>query len=118
MLFRVKEIVEASGAGFAFPTQTLYLDRDGGPNAGLAGKAKEEVAMWRRTGQLPFPRLPASRIKALAGRLHYPPRGSPDFNAPGEDRVEGGGEHLSAEARTSEPPGEKTEAPVLANERT
>jgi MscS family membrane protein len=114
VLFRLKDIVEASGTGFAFPSQTLYLGRDGGLNTELGKKAKEEVARWRRIGQLPFPRLPASRINELAGRLKYPPLGSPDFNASEEDLAEPGGEHLSAEPRPNEASSEKTPIPTLA----
>lgn len=111
VLFRIKDIVEHSGTGFAFPSQTLYLGRDGGLNADLGRKAREEVARWRRTGQLPFPRLAASRIEELAGRLKYPPPGSPDFNASEEDLAETRGERLSAEPPSSE--GTAEEAPTL-----
>ena len=73
---------------------------------------------WRRTGQLPFPRLPASRIKELAGRLSYPPPGSPDFNATEEDLAEAGGEHLSAEDRPKEGPAEERQTFRPATERS
>ena len=117
VLFRIKDIVEQSGTGFAFPSQTLYLGRDGGLNADLGRKAKEEVARWRRAGQLPFPRLAASRIKELAGRLKYPPPGSPDFNASEEDLAEAGGERLSAETQPTEAPAEETQTLKPATER-
>ena len=117
VLFRIKDIVEQSGTGLAFPSHTLYLGRDGGLNADLGSKAKEEVARWRRTGQLPFPRLAASRIEELAGRLRYPPPGSPDFNATEEDLAEAGGEHLSAEDRPKEGPAEETQTLRSVTER-
>jgi MscS family membrane protein len=96
VLFRIKEIVEQAGAGFAFPSQTLYLGSDADPDAERGEKARQEVATWRRAGRLPFPRFPAGVLERLAGTLHYPPRGSPDFNA-GEPEQAAGEERLSAE---------------------
>lgn len=118
VLFRIKDIVEASGTGFAFPSQTVYLGRDAGLSTDLATKAKEEVAMWRRIGQLPFPRLATSRIKELAGRLEYPPRGSPDFYASEKDLAEAGGERLSAETRLNEALPEETQTLTQATVRS
>jgi MscS family membrane protein len=97
VFFRIKDIVEQSGTGFAFPSQTLYLGKDDGLDTELGKKAKQEVSVWRRTGQLPFPRLAAARLKQLADSLSYPPRGSPDFNATEEELAEAGDERLSAE---------------------
>jgi MscS family membrane protein len=118
VLFRIKDIVEQSGTGFAFPSQTLYLGRDGGIDADLGRKATDEVARWRRTGQLPFPRLAASRMKELAGRLKYPPPGSPDFNAPEEELADAGGERLSAASRPNEGPTDETQSLRPATERS
>jgi MscS family membrane protein len=39
---RVIDAVEASGAGFAFPSQTLYLARDGGLDSGKSAAAEKE----------------------------------------------------------------------------
>lgn len=97
VLFRIKDIVEESGTGFAFPSQTLYLGRDGGLDAELGSKAKQQVSTWRRLRQLPFPRFAASRLEQLDGRLRYPPPGSPDFNATEEELADSSGERLSAE---------------------
>jgi len=108
ILFRIKDIVEHAGTGFAFPSQTLYVRRDEGLDAELGAKANQRVAEWRRSGQLPFPRFSAARLKRLDGRLSYPPRGSPDFNATEEELTEGD-ERLS-----TEPPME--EGPVQAEE--
>jgi MscS family membrane protein len=96
VLFRVKEIVEQSGAGFALPSQTLYLGRDAGRDPELVEHAQKQVAEWRRAGRLPFPRFPAGILERLAGTLNYPPRGSPDFNASAEELAQAGDERLSA----------------------
>ena len=76
VLLRMKDIVEGAGTGFAFPSQTLYLARDGGLDAESAAAAEAEVERWRRSGQLPFPQLSRDRADALRGTLDYPPRGS------------------------------------------
>jgi MscS family membrane protein len=109
ILFRIKDIVEQAGIGFAFPSHTLYVRRDEGPNSELGERAVQSVAEWRRTGQLPFPQFSAARRKQLDGKLSYPPPGSPDFNATKEELAEGE-ERLSAEplqAETLVPAGEE-----------
>ena len=78
IFLRIDDIVEQSGTGYAFPSQTLYMGRDGGLDRERSDAAVEEVRAWRRTGKLPFPRLGAARIKQLEGTLDYPPRGSVD----------------------------------------
>jgi MscS family membrane protein len=77
VFLRVNRIVSQSGTGFAFPSQTLYLGRDGGLDEERSRSAVEEVGAWRRSGQLPFPVMADSRIERLAGTLDYPPHGSP-----------------------------------------
>ncbi len=52
---RMKDIVEDCGAGFAFPSQTLYVERSRGPDAQLARAAEEEVERLRKENRLPFP---------------------------------------------------------------
>jgi MscS family membrane protein len=99
VMFRIKDIVEQSGTGFAFPSQTLYLGKDQGVDVELGEKARQKVAEWRRAGQLPFPRFATTRLEQLEGRLSYPPRGSPDFNASEEELAETGDERLSADAQ-------------------
>lgn len=114
ILFRIKEIVERAGTGFAFPSQTLYVRKDEGLDAELGEKVKQRVSEWRRAGQLPFPRFPADRLRQLEGRLSYPPRGSPDFNATDEELIETGDERLSAEPRQEDGAAGKPEAKAPA----
>jgi len=96
VFLRVNEIVGKSGTGFAFPSQTLYWGRDDGLDKERSSEAMQQVKSWRKSGQLPFPQLAASRIEQLADTLDYPPRGSP-----GADRSDapatGAAESLSAE---------------------
>lgn len=78
VMLRVGEIVEEAGTSFAFPSQTLYLGRDGGLDAERGDAAIGQVQSWREAGQLPFPNITSSRREQLADTLDYPPRGSPD----------------------------------------
>jgi len=103
VLLRMKDIVEGAGTGFAFPSQTLYMTRDEGLDEERGKASEAEVKRWRRTGQLPFPRLARSRVDDLSGTLDYPPRGS--VEATGTDA--GWGE--SAERLSAPPEEEETE---------
>jgi hypothetical protein len=53
--FRIIDIVNESGTGFAFPSQTTHLGRDSGLDAERAGKAEAAVAEWRSRGHRPLP---------------------------------------------------------------
>jgi MscS family membrane protein len=75
---RIMDIIEASGTGFAFPSQTLYLGRDGGLSAERAGEVAEEVQGWRDRREIFLPNFPAERIAALENTLAYPAEGSPE----------------------------------------
>jgi MscS family membrane protein len=111
VLLRVDDIVKESGTGFAFPSQTVYLGRDGGLDKERSEAAKQQVESWRRSGRLPFPSLPTSKIEQLADTLDYPPRGSPDAG-PSKSQAGGAVEPLSAEehAEDAEEAIEKSES--------
>jgi MscS family membrane protein len=85
---RIKDIVEKSCSGFAFPSQTLYMGRDDGLDTKQTETAVREVQSWRRAGKLPFPRLAADRIDKLENTLDYPPRGSVEIGLPEEELQE------------------------------
>ena len=76
VLLRVDEIVAESGAGFAVPSRTLYVGRDQGLDEERGKASEDSVEDWRRRGTLPFPTTPTERLRAIAGTLDYPPRGS------------------------------------------
>jgi len=101
IFLRMKDIVEESGSGFAFPSQTLYMCRDDGLDSERSETAVQEVKSWRRAGKLPFPRLAADKIDQLEGTLDYPPRGSVEIGLPEEEMPEAA-EPLSAEPDTEE----------------
>ncbi len=107
VFFRIKGIVEASGTGFAFPSQTLYLGRDDGLDRDLTDQSVREVDDWRRQGDLPFPRLRQQRMDELQGTLDYPPRGS----AEAPSQFEQAPEPLSAGAEVDKGRGDKSSDP-------
>ncbi len=55
IFLKLMDIVSASGTGFAFPSQTLYLGRDGGLDADATERAEQRVRDWRERHELPFP---------------------------------------------------------------
>ncbi len=73
LLLRIMDIVEASGSGFAFPSQISYLAGDVGLDAAKSGKAIETVRKWREQGKLPFPDFSPETISEIDSKLEYPP---------------------------------------------
>jgi MscS family membrane protein len=55
IFLRVMDLVEQSGTGFAFPSQTLYFARDTGPDQEQTKAVEAQVRQWRSEGRLPFP---------------------------------------------------------------
>jgi MscS family membrane protein len=72
LLLRIMDIVEASGSGFAFPSQTTYIARDSGLDAEKSQKAMETVRQWREQGKLPFPDFSPETIWEMDGKIEYP----------------------------------------------
>lgn len=77
VLLRVMDIVEQSGTGFAFPSQTLYFGRDSGLDAKRTEGPEAQVRQWRDEGHLPFPNFSAEQLRQMRGAVAYPPPGSP-----------------------------------------
>jgi len=84
IFLRMMDIVRESGTGFAFPSQTTYLGRDTGLDEEASRVAEKEVASWRESGKLPFPRFSPDTVSANENTLDYPPRGS---ESPGNPAV-------------------------------
>ncbi|MFZ3374042.1 MAG: mechanosensitive ion channel family protein [Chthoniobacterales bacterium] len=66
VLLRVMDVVEQSGTGFAFPSQTLYFARDEGLDAERTEAAEAQVRQWRDEGRLPFPNPSLERKREIA----------------------------------------------------
>ena len=52
LLLRMLDIIEQGGTALAFPSQTLYLGRDGGHDSIKARAAEANVQEWRGQGSL------------------------------------------------------------------
>jgi len=72
LLFRIMQIVEDAGTGFAFPSQTVYLTRDTGLDKEKGEVTQQQVQKWRAEKQLPFPDYAAADIAEFQGTLPYP----------------------------------------------
>ncbi len=73
---RILNIVESSGAYFAYPSQTLYLGRDSGRDMERTGAAEAAVEEWRSAGTLPLPEFPESMIAEVDDTLEFPVKGA------------------------------------------
>jgi MscS family membrane protein len=72
LLLRVVDIIEASGTGIAFPSQTTYLANDAGIDAAKSRKAVETVHQWREQGKMPFPDFSPETISEIDSKIEYP----------------------------------------------
>jgi MscS family membrane protein len=72
LLLRIMDIVEESGTGFAFPSQTTYLGRDPGLDPEKTQAALAAVERWRQEKHIPFPDHDAETIARLRRTLDFP----------------------------------------------
>jgi len=72
LLLRIMNIVEKSGSGFAFPSQTVYFSRDSGLDKEKASATEQEVQQWRDQHKLPFPDFAPADKSAFRGSIVYP----------------------------------------------
>jgi MscS family membrane protein len=73
LLLRIIDIIEASGSGFALPSQTTYIAGDSGLDTAKSRKAMETVHQWREQGKLPFPDFSPETISEIDSKIGYPP---------------------------------------------
>jgi MscS family membrane protein len=73
LLLRIMDIVENSGTGIAFPSQTLYFSRDSGLDKDKAAAAEQQVQDWRDQHQLPFPDFAPADMSTFRDTITYPP---------------------------------------------
>ncbi|MBW2494928.1 MAG: mechanosensitive ion channel, partial [Deltaproteobacteria bacterium] len=81
IFLRIMDIIEASGTGFAFPSQTLYLGRDEAPASERAEAIAQEVRGWRERDELFLPNFPPERIAEIEKSIAFPAEGSPDHRS-------------------------------------
>ncbi|WP_233218714.1 mechanosensitive ion channel family protein [Adhaeribacter arboris] len=73
LLLRMMDVVEASGSGFAFPSQTVYLGKDTGKSEEKTQAAEQKVKEWGNAHDLPLPKFSDDRIQSLRNSIPYPP---------------------------------------------
>jgi MscS family membrane protein len=71
LLLRIMDIVEKSGSGFAFPSQTVYFSRDSGLDKEKASAAEQQVQQWRDQHKLPFPDFAPDDKSAFRDSIVY-----------------------------------------------
>ncbi|MBL8863837.1 MAG: mechanosensitive ion channel family protein [Planctomycetes bacterium] len=76
LFLRFMDVLAASGTGFAFPSSTTYLARDGGLDGARKAAAEAEIARLRDEGRLMFPDYAPEDVRAMDDTLDWPPRGS------------------------------------------
>lgn len=86
LLLRMMEVVERSGTGFAFPSQTIYLAKDEGLSPEKTKSAEEMVKDWKENHELDLPKFHPDHIEKLKDKIEYPPKeasiNKPDKNDP------------------------------------
>jgi MscS family membrane protein len=81
---RIMDIVEQAGTGFAFPSQTTYLEQGEPLSDESRQQIEERVAKWRDENALFLPRFPREEIEELRNSIDYPVKGAPKLNGAGE----------------------------------
>lgn len=76
LLLRMMDVVEESGTGFAFPSQTIYLSRDSGLSKDKSEKAEAKVKEWREKGEIQLPQFDPEEIEKMRNSIPFPPEGS------------------------------------------
>lgn len=76
LLLRIMDVVNESGTGFAFPSQTIYFGKDTGLSKEKSKQTEEKVRQWKEKGDLQLPRFDPEKIKEIEDKLAYPPEGS------------------------------------------
>jgi MscS family membrane protein len=93
ILFRVVEIIGATGAPWAIPAQTTYISKEQLVDEKKVTDADEVVRKWKATNEIPFPDFSPAHIAEVRGTLSYPPdrsvlrRGPTPVQRPSEEGV-------------------------------
>jgi MscS family membrane protein len=71
---RLAKVIEDSGSGFAFPSQTVYLSKDSGLSKEKKEEAEAKVKDWIDKQELHLPHFDQGTIDGLKGSIDYPPK--------------------------------------------
>jgi len=77
VLFRMMEILDEAGTGFAVPVR-MNWEPGTGLHTDRTQIAEAQVEKWRAEGRLPFPEIGKEERRRVEDILDYPPEGSPD----------------------------------------
>jgi MscS family membrane protein len=75
---RIARVIEDSGSGFAFPSQTIYLSKDQGLSETRKAEAEAKVQDWIKSGELNLPEFDKGAIDNLRNSLDYPQKPGSD----------------------------------------
>jgi MscS family membrane protein len=78
---RLVKVIEDSGSGFAFPSQTVYLSKDQGLSETKKEEVENKVKKWIENNELKIPEFDEDTIKSLKGSITYPNKGTDISNA-------------------------------------
>jgi MscS family membrane protein len=76
ILLRMMDIIEASGASLAYPSQTLYMAQDSSPSNEKAAAVAETVKKWKEKNELQLPKFDPKRVEEIKDSIKYPGEGS------------------------------------------
>ncbi|MDT0685951.1 mechanosensitive ion channel family protein [Autumnicola psychrophila] len=89
LLLQLMDVVEQSGTGFAFPSQTIYFAKDQGLSQEKSRTAEEKVRKWKENGELQIPKFDPEHITELKDQSPYPPEGSATRKNHGTGKIPG-----------------------------
>lgn len=72
LLLRIKDIVSGAGSDFAYPSQTLYMERGAGIDTDRQKEIDEKVRQLHQSGELQWPNPTALHAQEITDTLDYP----------------------------------------------
>ncbi|MDY2586835.1 mechanosensitive ion channel family protein [Winogradskyella aquimaris] len=73
---RIAEVIESSGSGFAFPSQTVYLSKDQGMSESKKKAVEDKVQDWIEKKELQIPEFDENAISKIENTIEYPQKKS------------------------------------------
>lgn len=76
LLLRILDIIDNSGTGLAYPSQTIYFAKDSGNSTEKTTQAEDTVKQWKEKGELQLPKFDPKHVEEIKGSIRYPEEGS------------------------------------------
>lgn len=77
ILLKLFEIVNNSGTEFAFPSQTIFIEKGYRANREKQQEEHDEVQRWRDEKHYPFPEMDKDSVGAILNKQTYPSKRQP-----------------------------------------